>query len=179
MLIEYIKSLKKYIPFKKIYILNKQIIGIISIKYFKYCILFLKNHENCRFDILTDICCVDFPEKKNRFELIYILLSLTYNQRMYLKIYVDEFTPVPSISDVFNNANWLERESWDLFGVFFQNHPDLRRILTDYGFSGHPFRKDFPLTGFNEYRYDDLTKTIKNEKLELSQELRMFGNFSI
>jgi NADH dehydrogenase (ubiquinone) Fe-S protein 3 len=178
LLLDYIKSLKKYIPFKKLYILNKQLIGIVNPKYITQTILFLKYHENCRFDILTDISCVDYPEKKNRFEIIYILLSISYNQRFYLKTYVDELIPIHTISNIFNNANWLEREAWDMFGVFFQNHPDLRRILTDYGFSGHPFKKDFPLTGFYEYRYDDITKVIKNEPLELTQEFRMFGNFN-
>jgi len=126
---------------------------------------------------LVDICAVDYPEKKNRFEINYILLSITYNQRMVIKTYVDEITPIHSVVKIFNNSNWLEREAWDMFGIFFQNHPDLRRILTDYGFVGYPFRKDFPLTGFIEYRYDDVNKAVKGEVLELSQELRMFGNF--
>ena len=96
---------------------------------------------------------------------------------MVIKTYVDEITPIHSVVKIFNNSNWLEREAWDMFGIFFQNHPDLRRILTDYGFVGYPFRKDFPLTGFIEYRYDDVNKAVKGEVLELSQELRMFGNF--
>jgi NADH/F420H2 dehydrogenase subunit C len=176
-LLTFLKNLKKNLPFDKFFIVQNNIIGIVPSSIICETLKFLKLNEFCRFDLLVDICAVDYPEKKNRFEINYILLSITYNQRMVIKTYVDEITPIHSVVKIFNNSNWLEREAWDMFGIFFQNHPDLRRILTDYGFVGYPFRKDFPLTGFIEYRYDDVNKAVKGEVLELSQELRMFGNF--
>uniref|UniRef100_A0A1B6DEQ8 NADH dehydrogenase [ubiquinone] iron-sulfur protein 3, mitochondrial n=1 Tax=Clastoptera arizonana TaxID=38151 RepID=A0A1B6DEQ8_9HEMI len=111
---------------------------------------FLKDHQNAQFSNLSDIAGMDVPSRSNRFEIIYNLLSLRFNSRIRVKTYTDELTPVDSAFDVFKAANWYEREIWDMYGVFFANHPDLRRILTDYGFEGHPFRKDFPLTGYVE-----------------------------
>ncbi|KAG0726991.1 NADH dehydrogenase [ubiquinone] iron-sulfur protein 3, mitochondrial [Chionoecetes opilio] len=137
-------------------------------------ITFLKDHTNSQFTSLADLCGVDFPTRICRFEIVYNLLSVRYNSRIRVKTYADELTPVDSIDDVHKAANWYEREVWDMFGVFFANHPDLRRILTDYGFEGHPFRKDFPLTGYVECRYDDEVKRVVVEPVELAQEFRKF-----
>lgn len=135
---------------------------------------FLKDHHNCQFASVSDIGALDVPTRENRFELVYNLLSLRYNARIRVKTYTDELTPVDSCCEVYKAANWYEREIWDMYGVFFANHPDLRRILTDYGFEGHPFRKDFPLSGFVEVRYDDEVKRVVMEPVELSQEFRKF-----
>ncbi|CAG2181013.1 unnamed protein product, partial [Oppiella nova] len=121
-----------------------------------------------------DICGVDVPTRQYRFEIVYNLLSLRYNSRIRVKTYTDELTPIESICELFKGANWYEREIWDMFGVFFINHPDMRRILTDYGFEGHPFRKDFPLSGYTECRYDDEVKRVVIEPLEMTQEFRKF-----
>ncbi|XP_011158201.1 NADH dehydrogenase [ubiquinone] iron-sulfur protein 3, mitochondrial [Solenopsis invicta] len=135
---------------------------------------FLKDHHNTQFVNLADITAIDVPSRQYRFELVYNLLSLRYNSRIRIKTYTDELTPVDSAYSVFQVADWYEREIWDMFGVFFSNHPDLRRILTDYGFEGHPLRKDFPLSGYVEVRYDDECKRIVIEPLELAQEFRKF-----
>lgn len=135
---------------------------------------FLKLHTNCQYQVLSDIACVDYPYKANRFEVVYQLLSLRYNCRISIKVSASPSDAIPSIVEVFNAANWYEREAFDLFGVFFSKHPDLRRILTDYGFEGHPLRKDFPLTGFHELRYDTEKKRVVSESIELSQEFRQF-----
>ncbi|XP_045452557.1 NADH dehydrogenase [ubiquinone] iron-sulfur protein 3, mitochondrial [Melitaea cinxia] len=135
---------------------------------------FLKDHHNAQFANLVDIGGMDVPSRQYRFEIIYNLLSLRYNARIRVKTYTDELTPIDSACEVFKAANWYEREIWDMFGVFFANHPDLRRILTDYGFEGHPFRKDFPLSGYVELRYDDEQKRVVVEPLELAQEFRRF-----
>ncbi|XP_025196729.1 NADH-ubiquinone oxidoreductase subunit 9 [Melanaphis sacchari] len=135
---------------------------------------FLKNHTNCQFANLSDLCAVDVPQRSNRFEIVYNLLSLRFNTRIRVKTYTDELTPIDSITSIYEAANWYEREIWDMYGVFFTNHPDLRRILTDYGFEGHPFRKDFPLSGYVEVRYDDEKKRVVVEPLEMSQEFRRF-----
>merc|ERR1711953_979066 len=135
---------------------------------------FLKDHHNAQFANLVDIAGLDMPTREYRFEVVYNLLSLRYNARIRVKTYTDEMTPLDSIDEVFKAANWYEREIWDMFGVFFANHPDLRRILTDYGFEGHPLRKDFPLSGYIEYRYDDEKKRVVQEPVELAQEFRKF-----
>lgn len=135
---------------------------------------FLKDHHSAQFVNLVDIAGMDVPSRPFRFEIIYNLLSLRYNSRIRVKTYTDELTPVDSACDLFKAANWYEREIWDMYGVFFANHPDLRRILTDYGFEGHPFRKDFPLSGYVEVRYDDEQKRVVVEPLELAQEFRRF-----
>ncbi|XP_062845743.1 NADH dehydrogenase [ubiquinone] iron-sulfur protein 3, mitochondrial [Trichomycterus rosablanca] len=135
---------------------------------------FLRDHTNAQFRNLTDLTTVDVPSRENRFELVYNLLSLRFNSRIRVKTYTDELTPVDSAVPVFQAANWYEREVWDMYGVFFANHPDLRRILTDYGFEGHPFRKDFPLSGYVEVRYDDELKRVVAEPVELAQEFRKF-----
>jgi len=135
---------------------------------------FLRAHHACQFASLADIGGVDIPARPFRFEVVYNLLSLRYNSRIRVKTYTDELTPLESAFDVFKAADWYEREIWDMYGVFFANHPDLRRILTDYGFQGHPFRKDFPLSGYVEVRYDDEVKRVVVEPVELSQEFRKF-----
>lgn len=135
---------------------------------------FLKDHHNAQFVNLVDIAGMDVPSREYRFEIIYNLLSLRFNSRIRVKTYTDELTPIESCNDIFKAANWYEREIWDMFGVFFANHPDLRRILTDYGFQGHPFRRDFPLSGYVEVRYDDEVKRVVVEPLELAQEFRKF-----
>lgn len=135
---------------------------------------FLKNHTNAQFTCVSDICGLDVPTRQYRFEVIYNLLSLRFNERIRVKTYTDELTPLPSSTTLFQAANWYEREVWDLYGVYFADHPDLRRILTDYGFEGHPFRKDFPLVGYTEIRYDDGEKRVISEPVELIQEWRKF-----
>ncbi len=138
----------------------------------------LRDDPAIRFEQLTDITAVDYPDRIERFEVVYQLLSYTHNRRMRVKLATDEDTPVPSAVAVFSAANWFEREVWDLFGVFFENHPDLRRILTDYGFEGHPFRKDFPLTGYVEARYDEDQKRVIYEPVRLTQDFRAFDFLS-
>ena len=139
---------------------------------------FLRDDINCQFKLLMDVCGVDYPEREQRFEIVYNLLSLTHNQRIRIKVACDEDTPVPTVTGVFSSADWWEREVWDLFGVMFSGHPDLRRILTDYGFEGHPLRKDFPLTGYVEMRYDDEKKRVVYEPVKLTQEFRSFDFLS-
>jgi NADH dehydrogenase (ubiquinone) Fe-S protein 3 len=135
---------------------------------------FLRDHINTQYKILIDVTAVDHPSRFLRFEVVYNLLSVQYNARIRIKSCVDEITPISSSTSVYSSAGWWEREVWDMFGIFFSNHPDLRRILTDYGFEGHPLRKDFPLTGYVEVRYDDSEKRVLIEPLELSQEFRYF-----
>lgn len=135
---------------------------------------FLRDHHNAQFRQLGDLTALDVPKRVFRFEIVYNLLSLVYNARIRVKTYTDELTPIDSVTGIYSGANWPEREVWDMYGVFFANHPDLRRILTDYGFEGHPLRKDFPLSGYVEVRYDDEVKRVVCEPVELSQEFRKF-----
>ena len=137
-------------------------------------ITFLKYHTAAEYTMVADITAVDYPTRNARFEVVYNLLSVRHNSRIRVKTYADEATPVPSITSLYDGANWYEREVYDLFGVFFVGHPDLRRIMTDYGFDGHPLRKDFPLTGYTEIRYDEEKKRIVVEPLELTQAFRNF-----
>jgi NADH-quinone oxidoreductase subunit C len=139
---------------------------------------FLRDDPRCLFKQLVDVCGVDWPEREKRFDVVYNLLSLKNNQRVRVKVATDEATPVPSAASVFSSAGWFERETYDLYGVWFADHPDLRRILTDYGFEGHPLRKDFPLTGFVEVRWDDLQKRVVYEPVKLQQEFRRFDFLS-
>jgi NADH-quinone oxidoreductase subunit C len=139
---------------------------------------YLRDEEECRFSQLMDICGVDYPNRPRRFEVVYNLLSISLNQRVRIKLAVDEVTPVPSVTGVYPTAGWFEREVWDMYGVFFANHPDLRRILTDYGFDGHPQRKDFPLTGYVELRYDEDQKRVVYEPVRLTQAYRSFDFLS-
>ncbi len=135
----------------------------------------LKAHINYQYKILTAISGVDLIGKKYRFAVVYELLSLTFNSRIRVKLFMDEISSGVSISNLYINANWWEREIWDLYGIYFENHPDLRRILTDYGFEGHPMRKDFPLSGHVEVRYDESKKRVITETVELAQEFRSFS----
>jgi NADH dehydrogenase (ubiquinone) Fe-S protein 3 len=135
---------------------------------------FLRDHTNAQFKLVMDITGVDFPSRKNRFEVVYNMLSIKYNARVRVKTYASETSPVPSMVPLFNAANWQERETYDMYGIFFTGHPDLRRILTDYGFEGHPLRKDFPLTGYVEVRYDEEKKRVVAEPVELAQAFRNF-----
>jgi NADH-quinone oxidoreductase subunit C len=139
---------------------------------------YLRDDPACKFHVLIDICGVDFPERANRFEVVYHLLSPTQNARIRVKAATDERTAVPSVCDVYPAANWFEREAFDMYGILFSGHPDLRRILTDYGFEGHPMRKDFPLTGYVEVRYDDEQKRVVYEPVSLTQEFRSFDFMS-
>jgi NADH-quinone oxidoreductase subunit C len=138
----------------------------------------LRDDSNCLFEVLIDICGVDYPERAQRFEVVYHLLSPRRNQRIRVKCLTDEQAPVPSVVEVFPAANWFEREAYDMFGILFSGHPDLRRILTDYGFQGYPLRKDFPLTGYVEVRYDDAQKRVVYEPVRLTQEFRSFDFMS-
>lgn len=135
---------------------------------------FLRDDPGCLFEILIDICGVDWPRREERFDVVYHLLSPRLNQRIRVKIRTDEAHPVPSTVALFPAANWFEREAYDLYGILFSGHPDLRRILTDYGFQGYPLRKDFPLTGFVELRYDEEQKRVIYEPVRLTQEFRTF-----
>ena len=139
---------------------------------------FLRDDANCHFKCLVDLCGVDYPERPERFEVVYNLLSHLHGLRIRIKTSTDEDTPVPSASGLFSSAAWFEREAWDLYGVFFSDHPDLRRLLTDYGFEGYPMRKDFPLTGYVEVRYDDEQKRVVYEAVSLTQEFRSFDYLS-
>ena len=139
---------------------------------------FLRDDPDCQFICFTDLCGVDYPEREKRFDVVYQLLSPKLNLRVRVKVATDEATAVPSAIPVFPAANWCERETYDLFGVLFDGHPDLRRILTDYGFEGHPLRKDFPMTGFVEVRYDDEEKRVVYEPVRLNQEFRQFDFLS-
>jgi NADH-quinone oxidoreductase subunit C len=139
---------------------------------------FLRDDPGCQFICFTDICGADYPEREKRFDVVYQLLSPKLNLRVRVKIEADETIPVPSAIPVFPAADWCEREAYDLFGILFDGHPDLRRILTDYGFEGHPLRKDFPMTGFVEVRYDDEEKRVVYEPVRLNQEFRQFDFMS-
>ena len=138
----------------------------------------LKGNKKLLFDQLIDITAIDYPTKSSRFELVYIFLSMVYNKRVILKTYLEDEEEIESITSVFKSANWFERECFDLFGIKFNNHPDLRKILTDYNFEGYPLRKDFPLTGHTEVRYDDLEKKVVYEPVRLAQEYRNFDYLS-
>jgi NADH-quinone oxidoreductase subunit C len=139
---------------------------------------FLRRDVQCQFISIIDICGVDYPSRAKRFDVVYHLLSPRQNQRIRVKVMADEDTLVPSVTEVFPGADWFEREAYDLYGILFSGHPDLRRILTDYGFEGHPLRKDFPLTGFVQVRYDDEVKRVVYEPVELRQEFRNFDFLS-
>jgi NADH-quinone oxidoreductase subunit C len=139
---------------------------------------FLRDDERCQFKCFIDITAIDWPQRPRRFDVVYHLLSPTLNRRIRVKIEAGEDTRVPSIIGVFPGADWFERETYDLYGVLFTGHPDMRRILTDYGFEGHPLRKDFPLTGFVEVRWDDEQKRVVYDKVRLAQEFRNFDFLS-
>jgi NADH-quinone oxidoreductase subunit C len=139
---------------------------------------FLRDDPQCRFVCFIDICGADYPAREERFDVVYHFLAPHHNRRIRVKVRTDEVTPVPSLNSVFAAANWYEREVYDMYGVLFTGHPDLRRILTDYGFEGHPLRKDFPMTGYVEVRYDDGQGRVVYEPVKLSQEFRNFDFLS-
>lgn len=173
---EFLHSLHKIMPYS-IYrgvISNNEITLIIPHNYLYKVLFFLKNHSSCQFKSLTDLCSVDYPEREHRFEVVYNLLSTTYNSRIRVKTSIEETGILESIVSIYPSAGWIEREIWDRLGVFFRNNPDLRRLLTDYGFEGYPLRKDFPLSGYSEVRYEDTLKQVISEPLEFCQEFRSF-----
>jgi len=136
--------------------------------------LFIKTNKNTKFRQLIDITAVDYPEKKRRFKMVYLFLSHEFNQRLIMNYFINENEVVNSLTKIFPSANWMEREVFDMYGIKFKDHPDLRRILTDYNFNGHPLRKDFPLTGFNEVRYNEDEKKVIYEPVKLEQNYRNF-----
>ncbi len=170
------KILSNYI--KNHFIYCGEITLIVSAKDIVDVITKLQNNSIVKFNQLIDITAIDYPENENRFEIVYLLLSTTKKVRIIIKILTKEGDQIPSITNLFKSASWSEREIWDMFGIFFAGHPDLRRILTDYGFEGHPLRKDFPLTGRVEVRYDPDHKRVKYEPVKLSQEFRDFDFLS-
>lgn len=141
-------------------------------------LLFLRDDNQCLFKQLTDICGADYPNREDRFDVIYHLLSFKYNIRIRIKISLHDGESIPSITSLYNAASWYEREIWDMYGIIFDDHPDLRRLLSDYGFSGHPLRKDFPLTGYVEVRYDNDKQKVVYEPVKLDQEFRNFDFLS-
>ena len=159
--------IKSEINFNQLYI-------DINIKDITSTILFLKTNDKCRFKQLIDITAVDFPNREKRFKIIYLLLSHENNLRIIVNVNIEENDILPSLTKIFQSANWMEREVFDMYGISFKDHPDLRRILTDYGFKGHPLRKDFPLTGHTEVRYDENKKKVVLEPVKLDQEYRNF-----
>jgi NADH dehydrogenase (ubiquinone) Fe-S protein 3 len=172
----FVKSIIKMVPKWIQYSVShkKETILYIHPEHLKSFLFFLRDHMNTQYKVLVDVTAVDYPSRTLRFEVVYNLLSVEYNSRIRIKTCIDEITPLDSSTSVYSSAGWWEREVWDMFGVFFSGHPDLRRILTDYGFEGHPLRKDFPLTGYTEVRYDDSEKRVITESLELTQEFRYF-----
>ena len=137
-------------------------------------ILFLKTNEKCKFKQLIDITAVDYPQKENRFKIVYLLLSHENNLRIIINLYISEKIKIPSLTKIFPSSNWMEREVFDMYGIFFKDHPNLKRILTDYGFEGYPLRKDFPLTGHTEVRYSEEKKKVVSEPVKLDQAYRNF-----
>ena len=153
---------------------NNEILINVKVENLYSTLLFLKTNENCKFKQLIDIVGVDFPNSENRFKIYYLLLSHENNLRIKLMASFNLEEKIPSITKLYPSANWMEREVFDMYGIKFKNHPDMRRILTDYGFVGHPLRKDFPLTGFNEVRYSEKEKKVISESVKLDQDYRNF-----
>lgn len=175
-MLEQIKKLILTIPnaLVQIKLKKKELILVTSINNLISLLGYLTYHSNTRFLSLTELTAVDYLKKNDRYTLVYLLLSYKYNKRLEININCSDSDVIPSCTSLYSSANWLEREVWDMFGIFFVDHPDLRRILTDYGFVGYPLRKDFPLSGYLEVRYDDEQKRITSEPIELSQEFRVF-----
>lgn len=175
---KYFKSLNQLnllIPINAIYYIDNEISIFVSHFNLNFIMTFLKKHINYQYSMLSCISGVDLIDNSNRYCIVYELLSLTFNSRLRVKSFVPNSTlTIPSIISVFKNANWWEREIWDLFGVYFSDHSDLRRILTDYGFEGNPLKKDFPLSGFTELRYNDSKKKVVIEPVVLTQKYRVF-----
>jgi NADH/F420H2 dehydrogenase subunit C len=173
-IIDNLKSILKTCPIKKIQLSNSEIILTVQTKDIGQILFFFKNHIQCQFKILTCISGIDFPDSRYRFSIVYEILSVRFNTRIRIKIFTYELGEVASVISIFSAAGWFESEIWDMFGVFFKNHPNLKRILTDYGFQGFPLRKDFPLSGYIEMRYNETQKRVINESVELSQEYRTY-----
>lgn len=171
-----LKSLIRCLPVLKATICSdkKKVSLVVSGKNILQALTVLKKHTNFQFQLLTCISGVDFPQRKNRFKIVYELLSLRYNARVQVTIFSSESTSVVSTTKIFKSAGWYESEIWDMFGVFFTCHPNLTRLLTDYGFTGYPLRKDFPLSGFVESNYDLTHKQVLNNKIEINQEFKDF-----
>ncbi len=159
-------------------IINDEVILIAKREDICRVLQFLRDDSECKFEMLIGLCGVDYPERPQRFEVVYNLLSLTQNNRIRVKVYAGEEDFVPSVTKVFSTAGWFEREAWDMYGIYFDGHDDLRRILTDYGFEGHPLRKDFPLTGHVELRYDEELRRVVYEPVHLVQDFRNFDYLS-
>lgn len=172
--IENLKTITKILPILKIQIHQQETSVVIQNKHLISTLIFLKYHIKYHFKILTCISGMDYPSKKYRFKIIYELLSIKYNTRLRIKIVTNELNPVESCGLVYPAASWYESETWDMYGIFFTNHVNLTRLLTDYGFEGYPLRKDFPLSGFIESNYNYTKKRVTNERIELSQEYRSF-----
>lgn len=172
--LQFLKQLKKIIPAVSMNRLNKEISVVVLANNLLFTLMCLKKHLSYQYNLLTAISGVDFLKRSYRFCLVYELLSITFNSRIKVKIFLDEFTEVLSSTSIFINADWWEREVWDMFGIYFKNHPDLRRILTDYGFEGHPLKKNFPLQGYSEIRYDLKKKCLYFQAVEFSQNFRNF-----
>jgi len=175
---ENVKLLSRIYPIEKIKIFKYNLIIIVKPSVLLELLHFLKHHTSYQFEILTCISGVDYPMNKYRFKVVYELLSVRYNFRIRIKTFTHELNAIDSCEKIFPAANWYECEIWDMFGVFFKNHSNLKRILTDYGFEGYPLRKDFPLSGFIEMRYNEIEKRVVNESLELCQEYRTFSFLS-
>ena len=167
-------DLLEMLPILSLKIIDNKTFCIVAKNDILKVITFLKNYFGFQFKVLTMVSANDFPHQTNRFEIAYELLSIKYNTRLKVKCFVHEVSQIPSIFTIFSSATWFEREIWDMFGVYFTNNPDLRRILTDYGFKGHPLRKDFPLSGFNEVRYSEKEKKVIYEPVKLEQNYRNF-----
>lgn len=175
---ENLKEFFKLCPLEKIQIFNENLIIVVKPEFLSNVLFFLRNHIMFQCKILTCISGVDYPMNKYRFQIVYELLSIKYNFRIRVKTFTHELLSIESCENIFSAANWYECEIWDMFGVFFKNHSNLKRILTDYGFEGYPLRKDFPLSGFIEMRYNEIEKRVINESLELCQEYRTFSYLS-
>ena len=159
-------------------VLHEQLVIACDVSFLVKILTFLRDDSQCQFKQLSDVCGVDYLGREFRFEIVYHLLSYHYNQRIRVKVRVHEGDPVPSVVKIYSAANWYEREAWDMYGIYFSEHPDLRRLLTDYGFDGHPLRKDFPLSGYTQVRYDEEQKRVIYEPVTLTQEFRQFDFMS-
>ncbi len=172
---KFLLNLQNIIPVITTQSVKDELSLVVSHKHLIFCLTVLKNHINYQYNLLSCISGVDLLHTTHRFAVVYDLLSIKFNSRIRVKVFSNETTSIASSIPVYVNANWWEREVWDMFGIYFQNHPDLRRILTDYGFEGYPLRKDFPLSGYVEVCYDSVKKRVSVEGLELSQEFRSFS----
>lgn len=173
-------SLKTLVPFwiSNIIMVKNEIIVFSNREHLYQLMYFLSNHTNSLFKSISDQTAIDYPENKKRFQLVYNILSPKYNNRLRIKTVINETTAMPSLTEIYNGIGWMERETWDMFGIYFYNHPDLRRILTDYGFDGFPLCKNFPQSGYMEVRYDDEQKRVIHEPIEITQEFRNFDILS-